>query len=280
MEQCNGLSTAMTLRLQAAEGRYGIAEDKVIQYFCQRGLEILRLPLSEIVSACGVSAATVVRLCQHIGYAGLKEYKIALAQEKESYHPVSHQIEWNDSDVCLTEKVLCGCVATLKASAATLNTGEIARAADAMSAASNIDIYAVGGSAPIASYLRHQLMKLGIRSSVYTDGATMRLSQSQRQKGEVVIAISCSGETANVVSALQIARRQKAVAIALTNEPHSRLAQTSDILLLTSGRRFLDDDRNTYSRLAQLAVVDILYAALAVRGRARRPSYVASHHAE
>lgn len=264
MEQC-GARTAMNVRLQSVQGRYGAAEDRVIQYFSRRGSEILSIPLAEITSSCGVSPATVVRVCQHMGYTGLKDYRIALAQEKASEEPLSSSIEWDDTDASLVRKVLRGCLNSLEGSAATLNAGEVTCAADAMLAASNIDVYAVGGSVPIASYLRHQLMKLGIRSSVYTDGTTMRLSQSQRKKGEVVIAISCSGMTANVVSALQSARKQKAVTVALTNDPQSKLAQSSDILLLTTGNRFLGDDCNTYSRLAQLAVVDILYAALAVR---------------
>ncbi len=264
MEQ-GGMCAAMSVRLQSVQGRYGAAEDRVIQYFCRRGLEILSVPLPEIASSCSVSPATVVRVCQHMGYAGLKDYRIALAQEKASEEPVSSSIEWDDADATLIGKVLRGCLNSLEGSAATLNAGEVTRAADAMLSASNIDVYAVGGSVPIASYLRHQLMKLGIRSSVYTDATTILLSQSQRKKGEVVIAISCSGMTANVVSALQSARKQKAVTVALTNDPLSTLAQSSDILLLTTGNRFLGDDFNTYSRLAQLAVVDILYAALAVR---------------
>ena len=86
MEQC-GVRTAMNVRLQSVQGRYGAAEDRVIQYFSRRGAEILSVPLAEITSSCGVSPATVVRVCQHMGYAGLKDYRIALAQGKASEEP-------------------------------------------------------------------------------------------------------------------------------------------------------------------------------------------------
>ena len=73
MEQ-GGMCAAMSVRLQSVQGRYGAAEDRVIQYFCRRGLEILSVPLPEIASSCSVSPATVVRVCQHkIGRASCRE---------------------------------------------------------------------------------------------------------------------------------------------------------------------------------------------------------------
>lgn len=239
--------------------------DRVIQYFCDAGLQIMTTSLSQIVAACDVSPATVVRVCQHLGYAGLKEYRIALA--KESARPLQPSVTITplDPDIAIIEKVLQGCMASLQASASTLNASNFTDAVEALKRASNIDIYAVGGSVPIASYFRHQLMKLGIRSSVYMDDSTIRLSFAQRKENEVVIGMSCSGATENIVSSLLSAKKLHATTIALTNFPLSPLGQAADILLVTSGDPFWENDLNTYSRLAQLAVVDMLYAALAVR---------------
>ena len=44
-------------------------------------------------------------------------------------------------------------------------------------------------------HLRHQLMKLGIRSSVYSDTQSMQLSLSQQGENDVALGISCSGKT-------------------------------------------------------------------------------------
>ena len=52
--------------------------------------------------------------------------------------------------------------------------------------------------------------------------------------------------------------------LCLTNSKQSQLAREASISMITSGNRFFGEDYNTYSRLSQLAVVDILYAGLIV----------------
>ena len=55
-----------------------------------------------------------------------------------------------------------------------------------------------------------------------------------------------------------------ATTLCLTNSKQSPLAREASISMITSGNRFFGEDYNTYSRLSQLAVVDILYAGLIV----------------
>ena len=243
----------------------GLAEKRVAAYVRAHGREIISIPLSEISRACNVSDATVVRFCRHLGYKGLKDFKIALASEQNvAQQSADLPIDWNDTLPQLKEKVFAGCIKALQCSSVTLSDTAVIRAVEALNKADNIDVYAVGGSVPIASYLRHQLMKLGIRSSVYSDSQSMQLSFSQLGENDVALAISCSGKTQEVVRALSSAASLGATTLCLTNSKQSPLAREASISMITSGNRFFGEDYNTYSRLSQLAVVDILYAGLIV----------------
>ena len=77
-----------------------------------------------------------------------------------------------------------------------------------------------------------------------------------------MIAISSTGTTPDVVDAQRAARKVGAATICLTACVDSPLAGASDICLAAVGEHFLGS--NTYSRLSQIAVVDVLYAGLAV----------------
>ena len=108
-----------------------------------------------------------------------------------------------------------------------------------MEHAENIDVYALGGSVPIASYFRHQFIKLGIRTNVYSDSFTMNMSQSHLKAGDVVVAISCSGKTKEVVDATTSAKAVGAHTICITTNDESPLSKVSDTVLLTANERFI-----------------------------------------
>ena len=237
------------------------AEQRVAAFFAAQGTGILQMPLSGIASACGVSNAAVVRHCRREGYKGLKDYKIAMAHASR-LPPSAPPISGEERLPELKRRLFAGCIRALNDTSDLLSTEEMQRAISAVSESANLDVYACGGSLPIASYLRHQLIKLGIRASVHSDRSSMLLSQSRLSKRDAVIAISSSGATQEIVDAQRSARKAGAVTICLTACRESPLAAASDILLVAAGDAFLDN--NTYARLSQIAVVDLLYAGLAV----------------
>ena len=237
----------------------GAAEQQVAAYFAAQGSGILQLSLSEIALNCGVSEPTVVRWCRHAGYTGLKDYKIALALQAPAAEPIAEA----DSHSEIKRKVFAGCLDSVQTSLRTLDDDALARAVGLLAFARNIDVYATGGSAPIASYLRHQLLKLGIRANIWSDRSSMMLSQSGLSPQDAVLAISCTGATASVADALAAARGHGAATLCITNSADSAVARSADVVLVTAGGSFLGS--NAYARLAQMAVVDTLFACLTVR---------------
>ena len=234
----------------------GHAEQQVAAYFAAQGAGILNLSLSEIAADCGVSEPTVVRYCRRAGYAGLKDYKIALARQTPAIEPITGEERLAE----VKRTVFAGCVESVQSSAATLSDEALARAVALFASADNIDVYATGGSAPVASYLRHQLLKLGIRTNICSDRTSMMLSQSGLSASDVVLAISCTGVTASVAEALASARARGAATLCITNVSDSAVAKSADVVLSTSGGTFLGS--NAFARLAQMAVVDALFAGL------------------
>lgn len=246
-----------------APARIGAAEQRVTDYMLSMGQAILSMSVSDIAAACAVSEATVVRFCRRAGCTGLKDYKISLANRADRAHATP--ITGGETVPELKQKIFLGCIDTIRASGDSLSDEALKQAVEALNAAANIDVYAEGGSVPIASYFRHQLIKLGIRTSIYSDRYTMHHSQTQLKPGDAVLAISCSGRTQEVCESFEAARGTGARLICLTSNGDSPLAKCADICLTTCGGHFLNENDNTYSRLAQLAVVDILYAGIAIR---------------
>lgn len=254
------------VRLRAMYGKLGVTEQRIADFLKMNTDRILEISIAEMAKEAQVSESTVVRFCRHLGYKGLKEFKIYFAQERNKpSQAIDGGISFNDSLKELKSKVFQGSINALQDSLETLDEVELERAVEVLHLARNIDIYSIGGSTPIANYTRHQFMKIGVRTNVYNDKDSQRLSITQLSKDDVLIAISCSGETREIVESMEYAHEQGATIICITNSPNSHLARIADIRLINTGARFFRDDMNAYSRQAQLATVNILFAGVALR---------------
>ena len=56
------------------------AEKKVADYVLKHPGRTVELNVSELAKASGVSDATVVRMCHHIGYTGYYQFRITLSR--------------------------------------------------------------------------------------------------------------------------------------------------------------------------------------------------------
>ena len=83
------------------------AERKVADFILGNVNEVIHLSITKMAENVGVSEATVVKFCQHIGYSGYQELKIILAQagEKEHGEHIYGEIEANDNLDIIIEKI-------------------------------------------------------------------------------------------------------------------------------------------------------------------------------
>jgi DNA-binding MurR/RpiR family transcriptional regulator len=81
----------------------------------------------------------------------------------------------------------------------------------------------------------------------------------------VAVGISHTGTTIDTVDALRVARARGATTVALTNFDGSPLVAEADHTLLTAARETTFRSGAMSSRIAQLAVIDCLFAGVAQR---------------
>ena len=79
--------------LDVIKEKYGeifAAEKKVADFVLQNPQKTVDSNVSEIAKQSGVSDATVVRMCHHIGYTGYYQFRITLARDlgKKQYEGI------------------------------------------------------------------------------------------------------------------------------------------------------------------------------------------------
>ncbi len=211
-----------------------------------------------------------VRLCKRLGYPRLQDLRIdvlnAVARENfetAALSDVSGDIDQDDSLENVVAKISMAETLSLADTAKALRIDELARAAELVGQASRVDIFGVGASAFVGLDLQQKLTRIGRVALSWSDSHSAWTSAATLRNGSVAVAISHSGNTADTIDFLAIARGAGAATIAITNHDASELTEHADVVLTTAARETVFRSGALGSRIAQLMVVDCLFIAVA-----------------
>lgn len=257
-------------RVRQIDGQFSKREQLVADLVLSQLEDCSQWSQHEIAEAAGVSVATVNRFCQSIGCEGFREFQIMLAQSVA----VSMQYlggpsrDSSESDQLVTQ-VFGALVDTLHLARSQLNSDAIAEATDALANARRIAFIGVGGgSANVAREGANRFFRLGILAEAHADGYFQRMLASTLEPGDILFAISSSGQPTELLDSADIARQYGATTLSLTRTGSS-LAERSDIAIELAIPEDQDIYKPSASRLVFMAIIDVL-AAGAARKRPER----------
>ena len=244
------------------------ALQRVAAYIIENPREIKSLRIKDLASRCNVSEATVVRFVKTIGLSKYQDLKIILAEltieKNDDKEYVYNDVTRGDSLEDISDTILANINSTLKDTRKIISTKDIEKAISILDKSDKIDVYGAGGSLISAEHFRIRLYRLGLRPFIYSDPSQQAVSASLLTKKDVAIGISNSGMSISTVSALKKAKEQNARTICITNHDLSPITKYSDIKLFTSTKDSAFFQQSMVSWAAQIFILDILYAGLAV----------------
>ena len=136
-------------------------------------------------------------------------------------------------------------------------------AVEMLAAAERIEFYGLGGSGIVALDAQHKFFRLGIPVVAYSDPSVHSVSASLLAPGCVVVAISQSGTTQDVIASAELALAAGAKVIAIT-AADSALEQLATVCLPMNSLEDEDLYAPIKSRMAHLAIVDVLSVGVAL----------------
>ncbi len=240
------------------------AEQKVADYILENPERCMSLAIADLADKAHVAASTVNRFCQSIGFSGFKDFKLALARDSVMpIHLTDARISQDDDLQAVKDKIFQSDIQTLLDSVQLLNTGELEKAIHAIACAKRIDLYGVGSAVAIVNDLYYWMSHIGVICHPCLDSNIQKMIASQSDADTVSIGISHSGVTKHTVEALQMAKAQNATTIAITNYAKTPIVDAADIVLLTASRNTALRSVSMTSRVAHMAVNDLLVLGVA-----------------
>jgi RpiR family carbohydrate utilization transcriptional regulator len=260
---------ALILKMKALYDSLGTAEKKVIDYIVAHPEEVIYLSVTGLAEKSGASIATVIRACRKIGMNGYQELKVNLAQDIVTpLQNIHEEVNEDDTPSVILDKIFQSSMYALQFTRDVINIKAIEAATQSLLNAKKVNIYGLGNSHSIAIDMQHKMMRLGINATAYTDSHMQSIASAYLNKDDVVVGISHSGSSKDVVDAVNVAKKNGATVICITNFGRSPLSDLADIKLYTASKETKYRIVALASRVAQITIIDTLYTMLALARKA------------
>ncbi len=237
---------------------YSASYQRIAEIILEQPEKIVRMSISKLSQLANVSDPTIMRFCAMLGFSGFKDFKLQLAKElaiKENY--VHWSVEQNGNPDSYIHKVGVASISTLNEVLSGLDEKSIETLVEILSGANKIEFWGQGASAVVAQDAYHKFFRAGISCVASSDPHMQCMSAGVMSEGDVVVAISHTGRSENLIKNAKIAKAQGGIVIGITMDS----SPLAGICTQTVGVN-VDEDTDIYlpmlSRLAHLMVIDIL----------------------
>ncbi|AYO31537.1 MurR/RpiR family transcriptional regulator [Biomaibacter acetigenes] len=253
-------------KIQAIINNLKPSEKKIADYILKSPQDLCDIPISELAKRCKTSEASVVRFCRTLGYKGYQDLKIKISSDIAfKMRKIQGVVSADDDIETIIAKISKNNMQAIESTMDVINRQEVKKAVDALLEAKKIDFYGVGASAIVAQDAMHKFMRINKSCTAYTDSHMQLVSAANLTKDDVAVGISYSGQTADTVDALKLARNAGATTICITRFGNSPITLVSDIKLFITSNEAIFRSAAMASRMAQLNAIDILFSIIACR---------------
>jgi len=235
------------------------SETKVADFILEHPEAAIHFSVSELAEQTGVSDPTVIRFCRNLGFKGFQDFKIYLAQNIIPEIRNIHESVNKDENVPdLVRKVFDANIAAIKSTLDTLDFASIEASIKKLSNASRIMFFGLGNSAVVAKDAYHKFFRIGIPCQWFEDSHMAMMAASIMRPGEVLVVISHSGSTMDIVDVLEVASKAGADTIAIVSHHKSPVSGKAAHTLCVASTETEYRFEPMASRIAQLSVIDVL----------------------
>ncbi|WP_396435043.1 MurR/RpiR family transcriptional regulator [Limnohabitans sp.] len=234
------------------------AQQKVVDLLLADPRRFVNEGVEQLSAWAGVSMPSFMRTARRMGFEGLRDFRLALAQDLARPTAVHRTVGLSDTPTDVVSKIVQGAAASISDLHQQLDVAVLNQAAERIALAHRIDCYSAGATSGfMAQDLEHRLFRLGRPAHAVADAHQQLISAATLGAGGVAVAISHVGRMPFLLESVAFARSGGATVIAIT-QPNTPLAECADIVLGVTVPPDAVMRVGTEAYLAHLIVVEIL----------------------
>ena len=213
--------------LRKKYGELSASEMRIADFILQNPEGAVNCNVSELANASGTSDATIIRFCKHAGYSGYYQLRLSLSRELGQIE----RIKGTNANLQSVPGILQTYSANIASIGEVLDEGAVRKSADLLEHCHCVHIIAAGNTTPLAQYMGFRFGRLGIRAAYHVLTEYYLNDIVLADKNDIVLAISKSGSSKQVLNALRVAKEKNLTTIAIVGYQQTPVSELADIQL-------------------------------------------------
>ena len=244
-------------------------EQRIADFLLENVEAVRRHSSKSLADSIGVSQSSVVKFSQKLGYKGYSDFKLSLTESmaRTAHLPkaIHGDISVDDDITTVGRKLIAHKSVSLNETLGVNGEAELIRAVQLLASADRILVAGVGASSLVARDFAYKLMKLGKAVLVESDTHVQVANAATLKQGSVVLAISESGLTQDVIRVAETGLQQGADVISLTRFSRNPLVEVASVRLFCVADEAGARSSSILARTAQLMITDLLFILMSQR---------------
>ena len=242
-------------------------EQGIVNYILTNPEELEKISSRQLAELTYTSPATVVRICQKLGFSGYSEFKIKYLQEVNQTPMIdqinrTNPITSEDSLHRIVNKVAALEITAIEQTKKGIDLDQLNRVSELLNQATCIDFYAFDNNLHLAKNACSHFLYAGKQAVIHDSSNAQFMQAFASVEGHVAIIISRTGENPMLYRIANVLRERKITLLVLTESRHSSLAKIStEHLYLYNVHRFTDMGTILFQTSVQY-LFDLLFAIL------------------
>lgn len=216
-----------------------------------------------IAAKAQVSEGSVINFSVSMGFKGFSQMKIHLAQSLTSYN-TPNLLKQDATPKQVMRNLIDRALNSFESTCDVMGD-EMERAAGLLMEADRIYVVGLASSNIVAGDLAFRLMRIGLPGQAFSDPLIAGVACAQMTEKSVMIAVSNSGRTRDILSCVKQAKEAGAHLVCLTSNGYSPLAKECEVSFVAVSMEAQAYQEAVTARLTQLMISDCLVQYIASR---------------
>lgn len=253
-------------KIKAQLPYYSNVEKRIAEKIIENTENFITLSMSRLSEEADVSQGSINNFARKLTGGGFSKLKLMLAREIPENSNNGYISKKAPGNFNYSMKSLAEASEKALKNTITLNSEEtIENIVNKLMNATRIELYGIFRSGIIAKDFSYQLLQMGLPATYVDDVLLSPVSSFMLDKKSVVVAISSSGRTKDIIDAVKIAKENGVFVICITAHKSSPLAKLADEALVSAYTEETLTGESTEARLSQTFLVNCICSRLNFR---------------
>ena len=262
------------VKMRAVREDLSANEKKIADFILNNSALIRDYSSQNLAASVGVSQSSIIKFSQKLNYRGFTDLKLAIHEsviKSDNGDPLDQKTQGIDESRDSEPQKLCNIKNEALLTTMELNDEKrILSAVKVLEKSKRIQIIALGAGSLVARNFASMLIQIGRSVIAEVDTYIQLSSVATLGKGDAVMVISFSGQSAKMIQITRPAKKAGVTIISLTNYSANPIRSLADVQLFSVSREGSLEIPQIISSASQQHVVDVMFSLMLKRdGKAK-----------